>query len=334
MGTAFNKPEFTLYQRDRIDASEPFSMFWYEPSTVGAFWDGLELDHHFDSGSDDWAAMRSTWTDNDGTYVAMKAGNMTGHQTHGDIDAGDFVLDALGQRWAGELGSGNYLSTQYFASEKADADRWLYYRKRTEGQNTVVINKLNQAVDAQPPTKFGSSGDAQGASTVISLASDSTAFYTMDLTTAYNGTTVERGVRMLNQRKQILVQTDITAPDASNIQWRMHTNATISISSDGTTASLSLGGQELDVVMVNPPTGAKFSQVDPVRYDSDPPLPAQTDGEVADQDNGDTKVLMIELTTGGTYSLQVLFNPKYSGGGNLVTPKSVAIGDWSLTSHD
>jgi hypothetical protein len=36
----------------------------------------------------------------------MKAGQLTGHQTHGDLDAGDFVLDALGQRWAGEYGSG------------------------------------------------------------------------------------------------------------------------------------------------------------------------------------------------------------------------------------
>jgi hypothetical protein len=39
-------------------------------------------------------------------YIAMKAGQLTGHQTHGDLDAGDFVLDALGQRWAGEYGSG------------------------------------------------------------------------------------------------------------------------------------------------------------------------------------------------------------------------------------
>lgn len=54
-------------------------------SLIGSWWDGLALDHHFDSGSNDWASMRSTWTDNNGLYVAMKAGNMTSHQTHGDI---------------------------------------------------------------------------------------------------------------------------------------------------------------------------------------------------------------------------------------------------------
>lgn len=46
------------------DASEPWSMFWYDPSTVGAFWDGLALDHHFPTGSDDWMSMRTSWTDN------------------------------------------------------------------------------------------------------------------------------------------------------------------------------------------------------------------------------------------------------------------------------
>lgn len=85
-----------------------------------------------------------------------------------------------------------------------NAQRWLYYRKRTEGQNTVVLNYLNQNVDTQPSTVFGSSGDAQGASTVKTLADGSTAFYTMDLTSAYNGTSILRGVRTLNQRKQVL----------------------------------------------------------------------------------------------------------------------------------
>lgn len=54
-----------------------FSSIGYVAAVVGAWWDGMPLDHHFNSGTDDWAAMRSTWTDNNGLYVAMKAGNMT-----------------------------------------------------------------------------------------------------------------------------------------------------------------------------------------------------------------------------------------------------------------
>lgn len=114
---------YTLFQRDRGDAPEPMSMLFYDPQVSGEFWDGLALDHHFDNITDGWVSMRSSWTDTEGTYAAMKSGAIAGHQTHGDIDAGDFVLDAIGQRWAGELGSGNYLADGYFNSEAQNAQR-------------------------------------------------------------------------------------------------------------------------------------------------------------------------------------------------------------------
>ena len=109
-GEKFNNPSFTLFQRDRIDASEPHGLFWYDPNVSGAWWDGLALDHYFSNATDEWASMRTSWTENDGLYVAIKAGTNSGHQTHNDLDGGDFVLDAMGQRFAGELGSGDYNS--------------------------------------------------------------------------------------------------------------------------------------------------------------------------------------------------------------------------------
>jgi hypothetical protein len=115
----FKNPDYALFQRDQRDAAEPWSMFWYDPTIAGAFWNGKALDHFFDNGLDQWASMRSSWTDNDALYVAMKAGKNQGHQTHNDLDVGDFVLDALGTRWAGELGSANYLSPNYFLSDGA-----------------------------------------------------------------------------------------------------------------------------------------------------------------------------------------------------------------------
>ena len=107
-GTQYNQPAYILFQRDRIDASEPIGLFWYDPSVSGAWWDNLPLDHYFSNDTDQFASMRTSWTDNDGLYIAMKAGTNSGHQTHNDLDGGDFVLDAMGQRFAGELGSGDY----------------------------------------------------------------------------------------------------------------------------------------------------------------------------------------------------------------------------------
>jgi hypothetical protein len=160
-------------------------MFWYDATVTGAFWNNLALDHAFEYGGDQWTSMRSSWTDINALYVAIKAGTLVGHQTHGDLDCGDFVLDALGQRWFGELGSGDYLSTGYFSSEAQDSQRWLYYRKRTEGQNTILVGGQNQNVNATPAMTYGSSGTVQGSSTVFTPPNDSTAYVVYDLSSAY-----------------------------------------------------------------------------------------------------------------------------------------------------
>lgn len=188
-GQAYNIPMYMLYQRDHYDAAEPTAMFWYDPTVSGAWWADLPLDHYFGDGEDQWAAMRATWTDNTGTYIAMKAGKALGHQTHGDLDQGDFVLDAMGERWAGELGSGDYLSPEYFASELQDATRWKYYRKATEGQNTLLIGATNQNVACTPTGKFDTTGEKQSSgTTVYNVPGTSTGYFVADLTTAYNNT--------------------------------------------------------------------------------------------------------------------------------------------------
>jgi len=185
-GSVFNEPRYTLYQRDHYDAPEPWSMFWYDPSVSGTWWDGLALDNHFSAVSGEWATGRSTWSDNSGMYWAMKTGALQEHQTHGDLDLGDFVLDAMGQRWFGELGSGQYLSDGYFSSEAQNSERWLYYRKRTEGQNTILIDYQNQNVKAAPTTNYGSSNTAQGAAPSFNVSNVDTVFFTTDLSSAYN----------------------------------------------------------------------------------------------------------------------------------------------------
>lgn len=136
---------------------------------------------------------------------------------------------------------------------------------------------------------------------------------------------MKRGVRTLNARKQVLIQDEITASEG--IQWRMHTNATISLDTAATTATLSLDGQTLEVKILSPSSGATFTTSDAVRFPTDP-VPPQPD-----QDNTGVKVLIISLPA-GTYNLQVLFNPQWSDGTTLVTPPSVNLDDWSLTSHN
>ena len=140
-------------------------------------------------------------------------------------------------------------------------------------------------------------------------------------------TSFKRGIRLLNGRKQVLLQDDIEA--SQPIMWRMHTNATVTVS--GTSASLKIDDQELQLSILNPPDGVSITTGEATRFQDDPALP---DG-ASDQPNPGVTVVMINLPS-GQHSLQVLFNPQWPGmsSSDFVTPPNVAIDSWSLTSHN
>lgn len=327
LGSAYNEPLYTLYQRDRYEAPEPHSIFWYDISAQGAWWNNLALDHVFEDPSDLWASFRTSWTDVNGVYMTLKAGALEKHQAHGDLDCGDFVIDALGQRFFGEHGSDDYLNPNYFSNETQASARWTLYRKMTEGQSVITINGQNQLVTAQPTVvASGSSNTAQGASTIFSVPEDSSAFFVADLTSAY-GEDVKRGIRFLPGRRQMLVQDDLTGITEAS-QWRAQTNATISLDSTARTATLSLGGKKL-VAQILSPAGVTFSDLPSTRTDKAPALGAG----LADMSNGDARVLAIDIPA-GTNSVQVLFNPQWDDFTDFKTPPSVPLADWTLTSHN
>ena len=132
----------------------------------------------------------------------------------------------------------------------------------------------------------------------------------------------------MNTRRQVLLQDEITA--TADVMWRMHTNATVSIDTSGTTATLTLDDQTMIVSIQNPPSGAVFTQGPATRFSTDVTPP------IADQPNPGVTVLMIDLPNSGTYTLEVLFNPQWPGmsSSDFVTPPSVALDSWTLTSHN
>lgn len=154
----------------------------------------------------------------------------------GNLDAGDFVLDAMGERWAIELCHQDYLSRGYFASESQDSDRWLYYRTRTAGQNTILYNNTNQKVTAAPSVSFASSGTTETGS-AFPLDPSSTALWITNLTSAYDGPRIRRGLRLLGGRSQVLLQDEIQGAEHAS-QWRMHTRADIVIREGGKQARM------------------------------------------------------------------------------------------------
>lgn len=142
----------------------------------------------------------------------------------------------------------------------------------------------------------------------------------------------------MNGRRQILMQDDISGvPTGTDVQWRAHTNATVTIASNGTSASLALGGQTLIASILSGPSGAVFSTAAPNRTAQDPAPPTGSAGALdVDQPNVGVTVLVVDNPNGGSYSLQILFNPLWSdfSASSFITPANVSIDSWSLTSHD
>ncbi|SPO20401.1 uncharacterized protein UTRI_00798_B [Ustilago trichophora] len=348
-----------VYQRDRADAAfDPLSMFWYEPTAKGAFWNGLPLDRFFDDARGQWASMRSSWTDPSAVFVGVKASNLTGHQTHGDLDAGDFVIDALGTRWAGEYGNGNYLSTDYFSNETQGSARWTYYRKATDGQNTLTINMQNQNVaNCLPNNSFASTGVSQSGDLSFKPATTDAVQFISDLSSCYSvpAGTVRRGIRMLNGRRQVLVQDEIAqSSQITDVQWRVQTNGTVSLSADGKTATLTqssltdpnaainykvgLGGTKTMKVQILSPSNAVFSLDGPPATRIFGTAVYSAPPEESDQTNVGVTALQIKLggTQSGSQTVQVVWQPQWDSlsAADQATPKSVPLSQWSLTSHN
>jgi hypothetical protein len=79
-GDQLHIPAYTLFQRDRDDAADPLSMFWYDTEVVGAWYKDFPLDKAFSDPRGAWVSTRSSWTEPNALFSAMKAGQLTGHQ--------------------------------------------------------------------------------------------------------------------------------------------------------------------------------------------------------------------------------------------------------------
>lgn len=138
----------------------------------------------------------------------------------GHLDAGDFVLDALGERWASQLCHENYSSPGYFSGESQDSPRWQYYRSSSAGQNILLYNNSNQLVTGSANIRFGRGSEERPS------------FWIADLTSFYGGPRIQRALRFINNRTSILIQDEIRDSPALS-QWRMHTRANIHLLYNG-----------------------------------------------------------------------------------------------------
>lgn len=242
----YNQPLYAWWEHAYAGASPLGALWWSStgapPSTAKTprdiYFRGATATIPFKT--TDLVSLRSAWNDNNATFISIKGGEMGA--SHGNLDAGTFVLDALGKRWAFELGGDNYALPGYFSSTPSSGtDRWDYYRCRAEGQNTLVIGATNgpdmKIGQVAPVILFETEPSGEGSKTVL------------DLTPVYHGVSrVWRGYRLFEAREQVLVQDEIVTVGARPVWWFMHVNtngAQISIEPDGLSATITQGTARL-----------------------------------------------------------------------------------------
>lgn len=210
-------------------------LIWYSPATTsdstmlpdGGYYRDAEI-----------ATMRSG-RDESSIYVGFHAGKVNVY--HGHYDIGNYVIDAFGTRFASDIGADNY---------NINDARSNLYRYRAEGHNTLVINPGKDA------------GQDIASSAVIGKFENgkSSAYALSDMTAAYkkDATSVRRGIKLLKDKNEIILQDEIKSDKAMDIWWFMQTKQQIIVSDDKKSAIIKGNYRDMRVSLMKE-TDGEFS---------------------------------------------------------------------------
>jgi len=282
----FHRPEYAAYET-QVTKGGALDMLWYDPALMAKPAAPPPLDKYYRHS--ELALMRSAWDDRNALYAGFKAGDNKTNHSH--LDLGSFIFDALGVRWAADIGADDYNIPAYFGKK-----RWTYYRLRAEGHNTLVINP---GLDPdQDPTA--------AAQIVRFESTPGRVFAIADLSAAYarDAASVRRGVAMLD-RRQLLIQDEVETKAPAELWWFLHTEADVQIGKDGVTATLTKDGEHLLARIISPANAVfKVMKAEPL---PGAPHPGQNGN------NDKFRKLAIELRDVKDLRLVVLLTPLKQG---------------------
>ncbi|MCE5248872.1 heparinase II/III-family protein [bacterium] len=272
-------------EHDMIEryGAEPEHIVWYVPRSRMQTYNP-DLDRRF-RGPVEVAVLRSGWNDPEALFVGVKAGY--NRVNHAHLDLGNFELDALGVRWARDLGSDDYNMPGYFDT-KQGGKRWTYYRMRSVSHNVPLIDGADQElVGMAQVLKFISKPVSAGV--------------VVDISTAYAppAKKVTRGIALIDNRRVVLVEDEFELEAPCKVDWGMTTDAAITL--DGSMATLVLEGKKLTARILEP-SDARFAVESAGQQ---PPEKANT---------GVSRLMVRLGNRTGSVRIAVLLSPEWKGG--------------------
>jgi hypothetical protein len=207
-----SKPE-----NEKLDMAHflPLTLVWWQTMT------GAEPRFAKDAaglGSNPVVVFRSSWNDPRGLYLGVKGGSAA--VSHGHMDAGSFVFECRGVRWAMDLGLQDYNSLEKRGVDIWGDGRWSVFRLNNFSHNTLTVNgRLHNLAGKAVITGF----DAAVGTTMV------------DLTPTFKGQaeSVTRGFQVIG-RNGVSVSDRLTGLKAGDtVTWRMLTPAVAELAVDG-----------------------------------------------------------------------------------------------------
>ncbi|NQT26879.1 heparinase II/III family protein [candidate division KSB1 bacterium] len=185
---------------------------------------------------------RTSW-DDDAIFIGIKGGSPG--INHGHMDIGSFVMDALGVRWAMDLGMHNYnrleMQGVQLWDRSPEGQRWQIYRYSNLSHNTLVVDDAPQIVNAEGMLLKHSDEDPDFMYTVV----DMSPVYAEQLSTAI------RGIAIVDS-EYVMVRDELSNNDATSIvRWGMVTHDSVEMV-DELTAIIQKEGKSLTFQVVQP----------------------------------------------------------------------------------
>ena len=258
----YNIPELAAGRKNQITSGG------YSASLEDALWyiqdksvteNNLPLDVHI--GGLDTVSIRSSYTDNDGLYFSSHGGPVFCY--HSQADAGTFVFDMQGVRWASDIGLENY-NTQ---RDGSSAGYYTAYRRRAEAHNVMVFN----------PDQSGGMDDNASAVMTAWQSKPRGAFAAYDLSDVYNKYVSDytRGYYVGNDRRSLTIRDEFTVKEDMPAYWFMTTPADVEIA-DNKTAILKKANKKMKLEIVTEADIAEFTAGEAAPLPTSPILEGQT----------------------------------------------------------
>jgi oligo-alginate lyase len=197
-----------------------FEVLWWNPELSVLSKSNIRPLHCTAGGHMPLAVMRSSWNDSLATYVAIKGG--TPNNSHGHMDAGSFIFEANGVRWALDLGAESYDKMRAAKLDlwnySQNSNRWETFRTGPESHNILRFNNERQEIS--------------GLAEILELPDENGSMGNMvDLSSTYK-TQVEKVSRTIKlyPDRSITIQDEWTTGKESVIasfQWLTEANASI-----------------------------------------------------------------------------------------------------------